>query len=250
VAWTWAAATCRGISHVRDGSDCQDASRCISAGLDSHTLIAVVCDGAGSASYGGQGAAITCRTISESARAHFANSRALPNDGDVWSWVDETRERINRAAASRSLERREFSCTLVTVFATDSATMILHIGDGAAVVRLDNNWIAPSWPAHGEYASQTFFVTDDPAPQLRITRLETAVDVVTVFSDGIERLVLDFASQSAPAPFFDGMMKPFASSSVAGRDNRLSASLKRYLDSKRVNERTDDDKSLILAVRR
>jgi hypothetical protein len=250
VAWTWAAATCRGTSHVRDGSDCQDASRCISVGPDSNVLIAVVCDGAGSASYGGQGAAITCRTVSESARIHFSNSKDLPRDDDVWNWVDEARERINRAAASRSLERREFSCTLVTVFATDAAAMILHIGDGAAVVRLDGKWVAPSWPAHGEYASQTFFVTDDPAPQLRITRLEIPVDVAAVFSDGIERLVLDFASQTAPAPFFDIMMKPFESAIATGRNQKLSASLKRYLDSDRVNERTDDDKSLVFAVRR
>ena len=116
--------------------------------------------------------------------------------------------------------------------------MILHIGDGAAVVRLDGNWTAPSWPAHGEYASQTFFVTDDPAPQLRITRLETPVDAAAVFSDGIERLVLDFASQTAPAPFFDRMMKPFASAIATGRDQKLSGiTLKRYLDSDRINQK-------------
>lgn len=250
MAWTWAAATCRGTSHVRDGSDCQDASRCISAGSDGHVLIAAVCDGAGSASYGGQGATISCRTISESARAHFADCDTLPGDDQVWSWIDEARERINRAATSRSIGRREFASTLVTAFATDTDTMILHIGDGAAVVRLDGNWLAPSWPANGEYASQTFFVTDDPAPQLRVTRLDTPVDVVAIFSDGMERLVLDFANQTAPAPFFDSMMKPFESTTAIGRDQKLSASLKRYLNSERINERTDDDKSLVLAVRR
>ena len=127
--------------------------------------------------------------------------------------------------------------------------MLLHIGDGAAVVRFGGNWSAPSWPAHGEYASQTFFVTDDPAPQLRITRLERPVDAVAMFSDGIERLVLDFSNKTAPTPFFDSMMEPFESAVAVGRNQKLSASLKRYLNSERINERTDDDKSLILAVR-
>jgi hypothetical protein len=128
--------------------------------------------------------------------------------------------------------------------------MILHIGDGAAVVQSGGIWSAVSWPENGDYASQTFFITDDPSPHLRITRLESPVDAVAVFSDGIERLVLDFSSRTAPAAFFDSMMKPFAVSSSVGRDLKLSASLMRYLNTESINERTDDDKSLILAVRR
>jgi hypothetical protein len=93
-------------------------------------------------------------------------------------------------------------------------------------------------------------VTEDPAPQLRIARSDQPIDGVALFSDGIERLVLDFANHTAPAPFFDTMMKPLASSAIMGRDQKLCTSLKRYLDGERVNERTDDDKSLILALRR
>ncbi len=168
----------------------------------------------------------------------------------VWAWIDEARDRINQAAVARSLARREFAATLVAVLATDTDTMILHIGDGSAVIRVDGQWLAPSWPAQGEYASQTYFITDDPAPQLRITRLGAKAEAVNTFTDGIERLVLDFASRTAPAPFFDNMSKPFASILNAGRASGLSNSLKQYLNSGPVNERTDDDKSLIIAIRR
>jgi hypothetical protein len=247
VAWTWAAATCRGTSHIRDGSKCQDASRCISVG---EVIIAVVCDGAGSTRFGGDGANITSRTISESAKKHFMSRDDLPSDEEIWSWIDEARERINGAAQSRSLERREFSTTLVAVLATCTEALLLHIGDGAVVTQIDGSWRAASWPAQGEYASQTYFITEDPAPQLRLTRLSCHLDGFALFSDGIERLVLDFATQTVPASFFDGMMKPLASSAAVGRDQNLCVSLKRYLDNARINERTDDDKSLILAVHR
>lgn len=247
VDWVWATATCRGTSHLKNGSECQDASRCIST---REALIAVVCDGAGSTTQGRLGAVITCRTISEGARIHFGTSEALPSDEQTWTWVDEARERINRAASTKSLGRREFATTLVSIFATKADTMVLHIGDGAAVVRRAGMWLIPSWPAQGEYAAQTFFITDDPAPQLRITRLNCSVDGAALFSDGLERLVLDFTKRSVPAPFFDTMVKPLAASNVLGRDIRLSIALKHYLDSGPINERTDDDKSLILAIRR
>lgn len=213
-------------------------------------LVAVICDGMGSAKFGAQGAAITCRVISESARAYFANTADLPSEEDVWAWVDDARERITRAALARSSERREFSCTLVAVLATTTDTVLLHIGDGAPVVQRNGEWIAPSWPAHGEYASQTYFVTDDPAPQLKVTPLGEPVEAIAAFSDGIERLVLDFSNRTAPPAFFDGMIKPLLGSQSVGRDQKLCLSLKRYLNGERINERTDDDKSLILALRR
>lgn len=218
--------------------------------MNGDALIAVVCDGAGSALYGRHGASITCRAISEAARIHFRNAEVLPDDFTLWNWIDEARERINRAAASRCIERRALSATLIAVIATASDTMVAHIGDGAAVLKVDSDWVVPSWPAHGEYASQTYFITDDPAPQMRIARLGAKCDAVTVFTDGLERLVLDFKGRTAPATFFEGIIKPFASIEAAGVATSLSASLKRYLDSDRVNERTDDDKSLIIALRR
>jgi len=209
----------------------------------------MVSDGAGSASFGGQGAWITCRTIVEAARKHFAASPEMPSDDQCWSWVDEVRNRIACAANSRATEPRQFAATLVTVIASDTETLILHVGDGAAVLQANGGWEAPSWPENGEYASTTFFVTDEPVARLRITRAPRAM-AVAVFTDGIERLALDFASECPHAPFFDGIIRPVTRAEEPGRSRSLAASLARYLDSDAINERTDDDKSLILACRR
>ena len=225
----------------------RNSARCILVEDPSEVLVSVVSDGAGSASFGRQGSAVVCRTISECTRKFFSNSTLLPTDDEVWAWIDLARDRIGAAARRRSSELRQFAATLVAVCATQSETMVLHIGDGAAVIRSEGCWQVPSWPAHGEYASTTYFVTDEPSPRLQIVRLPLAVDGLAVFSDGLERLVLSFGEQIAHAPFFNSMLKPIEATRTKGRLTPIG--LKRYLDSAAVNERTDDDKSLILAAR-
>lgn len=249
MAWSWAVATCRGTSHIRDNTECQDTSRCVVTGENGEVLIAVVSDGAGSARCGKEGSVLTCRTISECARQHFASSRQSPTDEDFWAWVDLTRDKISRSAELRTSKPRDFAATLVGVICTSNETLILHIGDGAAVCNFEGQWQVPSWPAHGEYASTTFFVTDDPSADLRITRLPFSVEAIGVFSDGIERLVLRFSDQTASASFFDKFIGVVRSANLKGHNRELSANLKGYLASAQITERTDDDKSLILAVR-
>jgi hypothetical protein len=80
--WTWAVSSCRGTSHVQDDTRCQDAFAC-SVQDRGARLIAVLCDGAGSALMGGEGAALIARTISVRARAHYAGSSLSPDDETV-----------------------------------------------------------------------------------------------------------------------------------------------------------------------
>jgi Protein phosphatase 2C len=107
----------------------------------------------------------------------------------------------------------------------------------------------PSWPYQGEYASTTRFIIDDPYPEFDFEVLDGKFDRIAVFSDGIERLVLDHREKTAPKDFFDRLSGPVASSNRKGRDRRLSQQLRSYLNGKTVCEATDDDKSLILAAR-
>jgi hypothetical protein len=249
VTWGWAIGTCRGTSHVRDNSECQDTSRCIAAGPDRSILVAVVSDGAGSAKLSKKGSVLTCRTVSECARQHFVGGFAAPTDDELWSWLDQSRDRILLAAEKLGASPRDFAATLVAVLAMADETVVMHVGDGAAVISSEGQWLVPSWPAHGEYASTTYFVTDDPSADLRITRVPYSIDRAAVFTDGIERLVLRFSDQTASASFFDKLSATVRTLRRPGTTAQLNASLKAYLNSDTINERTDDDKSLIIAVR-
>lgn len=213
-------------------------------------LTAVVSDGAGSARHGGAGAFIATRTLAAAAATHVEQSGNLPSEEQFWSWLDDARDRIGEVALRRGAQPRDFAATLVMAIVTEHAAVLALVGDGAAAVRHGSEWSVPSWPQHGEYASTTYFVTDEPSARLRVVTLDRRPDALVLMSDGLERLALDFATQRPHRPFFDGIVGPVERSNAVGRDPLLSHSLARYLDSDAVNARTDDDKSIVIAVAR
>lgn len=209
-------------------------------------MCAIVCDGAGSAEFGGQGASVVCRTLTQGLRLHFATSDLLPSDDDIWSWIDLARDRLGVAANRREKALRAFATTLVLLIVSDNTALTAHVGDGAVVARDGDGWATLSEPANGEYASMTYFVTDDPAPQLRISRETSSFTGFAVFSDGIEHLALDHRNSEPHVPFFNTMLAPLDGASEIGRISKLSAALAAFLGGSRVCEKTDDDKTLIL----
>lgn len=250
--WTWIGASCRGTAHVRDGSRKQDAFRCGLSPDSSKFIVAAVADGAGSATHSRAGAALTTRIITSRAIAHHSQTSRLPDDDLIHEWVDEIRDRLRMAAEKRQLQLRNFATTLVALIALDSNVLTIHCGDGAIAAKPIGSvvWETLSWPEQGEYASSTYFLTDDPAPALRINRRQMDLGGFALFSDGIERLALDFANRTAYQPFFEGMFSPLEKSVTYGRQVALSHALGAYLSSAAVNARTDDDKTLVLALRK
>lgn len=254
--WTWACASQIGTSHLRTGQRLQDAYSCFSTGSSEADLfVGIVSDGAGSAKYGGEGAALVCRTIGVAARERLSRSAALglPTAPEILTWVDATRDRIYRVAAARGLDAKDFAATMVCAISSGKNSVFAHIGDGCAVVRLEatNEWIAPAWPDHGEFASTTTFITDQPAAKVRVAPLGVPVDVIAVFSDGIERMVLDITARKPAAGFFGVVAAPVFKSAVSGgKDAALSRHLRDFLGSEEVCSRTDDDKTLVIAALR
>jgi len=233
---------------------CQDFALCKEvSGPDGSVLAAVVSDGAGSASHALGGAKTVCIGFLRAAIRHFAAGRQIEDldDNEALHWLDDIRDRIYTYARKAHVRPRDCAATLVGLLAGPRSALIMHVGDGAAVVREEGtpDWLIPSWPFHGEYASSTRFVTDDPLPPPSVARLALRLDRIAVFSDGIERLVLDHTLKTAHVPFFERMTAAVAASNAGGLDSSLARPLRDYLNSDTLCERTDDDKSLILAVR-
>jgi hypothetical protein len=102
--------------------------------------------------------------------------------------------------------------------------------------------------AQGEYAATTFCVTDEPEARLQFVNLDQSTEELAVFSDGIEQLALEFSSKTAFSPFFEKMFAPLNANGI-GRNRTLSRELRSFLDGPSVCERTEDDKTLLLARR-
>lgn len=79
--------------------------------------------------------------------------------------------------------------------------------------------------------------------------MEERIDEVALLSDGLQRLALHYQTRTAHAAFFKPMLATLRDASEDALES-LSARLEDYLSSPAVNERTDDDKTLVLASRR
>lgn len=247
--WRWVAASQRGTAHEARNEGRQDAYRVLTAGS---FIIAVACDGAGSACYGSAGAALTARIVSERARNSIANSGQHPQLNEIIEWIAEIVEVIANAAERRDCAVSEFASTLALAISDGITTQTIHIGDGAIIARPIgcDEFQVLSWPHNGHYASETFFVTDSYV-ELQIKISEVPIDRLAVLSDGIERLALHFGERRAHSGFFARMFAPLARPAPTGQHGRhaiLSRKLRDFLASAPVNERTDDDKTLILAA--
>lgn len=214
--------------------------------ISPHVFCAVVSDGAGSASYGGQGASLLCRSLIGDFRAWFERCHGLPDDEVIQCWIDQVRDRLSEAATRRGVARRQFAATLVMLVVFKNRVLALQIGDSALVARKNGVWTALCWPENGEFASTTYFVTDDPEVRLHTFHLDLEYDAFALFSDGLESVALEQSTQQPYARFFDPMIKPIDQGEGEGRLVELSGALARYLDSPMLCERTDDDKTLIL----
>jgi hypothetical protein len=221
---------------------------------DEPIVAVAVSDGAGSASRGEDGAAITCASLIEQVELFLARNRSLASmtEQDAHEWLDALRKAIADHASDARHEMRDYACTMLFALIGVETTVFLQIGDGVIVVNdQDQHWSWVFWPERGEFANTTFFVTDaTAADHLRFEQRQGSIDEVALLADGIEPLVLHYASRTVHAPFFDRIFGPVRRSQVVGEDLALSQDLENYLSSPAILQRTDDDKTLVLATRR
>lgn len=244
MAWRWAVASQIGTSHIQSGSRLQDAYSVSTIG-EEH-LLAIVCDGAGSAEFGHYGAWITSRCLTLRFRDWFKLQPELPGEDTLLNWVDELRDKIEKLASERHCKPRQFACTLALITATGNEVLTMQVGDSSIVGKRNQEWEVLCWPENGEYASTTYFVTDDPSPKLNLARQQGNFDAIAIFSDGVGDLALLHQEKSAHSGFFEPMIRPIKMADGQGRLTKLSVSLARYLSSPAINDRTDDDKTLAL----
>lgn len=254
--WRAAAASAIGERHVADAKGCEDAHVVRTATIGGERwLIAVSADGAGSAAHAAAGARLAAGAFADAVGASLAALADGPlPPALVRGWILAARARLAAEAEAAGEPLRAFAATLLAAVVGEQRSVFVQIGDGAIVVAGDE---AGSWswmfePHKGEYANETHFLTDeDGADRARIACLATAPPEVAIFSDGLERLLIQEAPQrEVVAEFFEDMLPPVRALPAEGRDAALSDMLGEYLCSDAINERTDDDKTLILATRR
>lgn len=243
------AASVQGTSHLRTATPCQDAYAFTE--MPTGEVVVAVADGAGSATFGEEGAQLAVTTAVQSIGAALANYR--PTSRRAWHVVVESaflaaQQAINSVAAAQQREPRHFAATLLLLILAEQETICGLIGDCAAVIR-DEDGLLHSLcpPQRGEYANTTNFVVQpNLGALLDIQQRPQPIIAAALFSDGLAPLAMNLAKNEPYAPFFE----PLFSFLAAATDATIAGDqLANFLSSERVNARTDDDKTLVLIQR-
>jgi len=260
--WKVATSTVTGKAHAQRGEAGQDCHRAGTVRIaGSEFFIGLVSDGAGCTTDGGRGAEIACLTIYgriivsleesfDSGKGDgYASEEPFIAEQVIRDWITAAREAIEADATGTGKPIRNYACTFLGVVSGNGCTVFFQIGDGAIVTNERGEYRTIFWPDQGEYANTTFFVTDDEyLDRLRILRLESFPEEIAIFTDGLQNLVLSFVQKKAHAGFF----RPLFEALQKTPENSLSgfvAQLHTFLSRDEINARSDDDRTLLLAVR-
>jgi hypothetical protein len=250
MTWRVVAASIDGTAHEATRTACQDdcLAKVETAPEKSPLLTIFVADGAGSVPCSGKGAELAIETASAFVKQHYDQPvEFVPDDHWAKKCIRAVRDKIYAEADRGKSKARDYACTFLGVVASPSVTLLMQIGDGGIVVDVGKGLEVPITPMVGEYVNMTNFVTDENAIDvLAVKVLHACPKKIAVFSDGIQRLALNMATNTAYAPFFIPFFTVL-SQATAEQEDHLRTELERFLQSPAVNERTDDDKTLALA---
>ncbi len=254
--WNTAFASAIGTSHEKTGNPCQDACHCriVQLGDGQEVLLGIASDGAGSASRSQIGSKITVQMFLEKFGTLIKSEEDmyLINRNLILNWLEEVKAQIHIQAENEGLSSREFACTVLGAIVGPNHSIFFQVGDGAIIISEedtnDYGWIF--WPQHGEFANQTNFIIQDNLSEiLCFDPFKRAVNRIALFTDGIERLVLNFSERSVYPPSLNSIFEWLRNNPQNNPDESPSSALIAYLNSSFINSRTDDDKSLVMAVR-
>jgi hypothetical protein len=246
--WKYASASVIGTSHSSSPEPvCQDANQCIYL-PDSGVLICVVSDGAGSAVRSDEGSRLACEIVVR--EASCASVDEVVKRSFALSTLTIIREEFLAKSLEDGARFKDFACTLLVAILSGNSVAFWQIGDGAICFRLSGEdfFHYAFWPAKGEYANVTEFVTDDNASdELQFDDGSHSIADLALFTDGLERLALDFALGEVHTRFLAPLF-PYLRGGQPGHLEEISSRMREFLTSERVNSHTDDDKTLILAT--
>ena len=253
-SWNAVGKSVQGTSHTKSGLPCQDANAFTV--MESGVFLGIVSDGAGSAARSELGA---YQAVNQAMLALYtALSDEIPETEELWGELVTHAFRSARAGvlklpATEGGEARDYACTLTIVIADQDWLITGQVGDGMAVAQtLQGDLHVIADPQRGEYADSTFFLTSANAEDVFTGRVYrqgadiAPVSALSVMTDGLINLALDRSARAPFPPFFNPLLR-FAAD-IANPD-RAGDELHDFLSSERVNNRTDDDKTLILAAR-
>ena len=236
--WRIAKASIIGSGHIGANMPCQDSHYVMQIG---DTLIAAVSDGLGSAAHSEIGSKIA----SEQAVTHIANyfDSLKPPEKRLQWWPFSDKPEPKTQPQPDTLET---VCRTAFTVARD-AVGVRATADGAVVgIFEDETTRTLSTPDNGEFINVTMPLTSaDYLTHLRFNHKAEALRGVALMSDGVQPMCINYKTGEAYDGFFRPIIQWLRTLNLVDTD----VSMQKLLDTPRFRQKSDDDMTLVLALR-
>lgn len=255
MSWKVVTHSAIGSRHLSKGLPCQDyGNYCVQDDL----IMGAVADGAGSAKYSDVGSKVTVETylkcVQQELKPLFSNSGS-PEDisdinfRDLFSNVSHAIfNALETEANQGDFPLRELGCTLLGFIASPHWIAAMQIGDGFIVLReyQDDDIHLLFQPDKGEFINETLFITSQGAiDQMQVVVKQVQPQFICAATDGLENVAIRFHDWQPHLPFF----QPFIDClSLIPEVVDQKSYVQTFLESDRLNAKTDDDKTLLLCL--
>ena len=225
--WIVVGASVKGNGHIECDMSCQDNHKFESIG--NGWGVAVVSDGAGSATHSELGSKVVC----ERGIYHFKNlideqgwlkNNTLPTDMEWWQKsydvLKTIRNEVAMVAKKNNVEVKSLSATCLVVIYSPWGLLAVHVGDGRMGYKsASGEWKAMMTPHKGDEANQTIFLVSDfwsipnfvlsgvLVPECVVVR--EPVKAFALMSDGCENTAWRCTTQNPETGKYYDQNKPF-----------------------------------------
>jgi hypothetical protein len=245
--WQITGASVIGSSHIKTNKPCQDSHGFQI--LSNELALIVVADGLGSAEKSEIGSRLAVDTVLASLAGALEkeNITTEVSLAALENAFSAARKALEDKATTEGLPLRDLGTTLLCVVLASDWVACGQIGDGAIVAQqADGSLLLLSAPQRGEYANETVPLTMQNAlEKVRYSSQLVEVKGLALISDGLQNLALKSTDYAPYGQFFD----PFFDLVSRSMDlTQTQSKIEEFLGSERVLGRTDDDKTLVLAI--
>lgn len=250
MSWQAVTKSATGVKNTQIGQPCQEFGD-FETIHEGEIIIAAISDGMGSCKHSEIGSKLAVKeTISELKKAtwksHLKDEKYIRNL--FMNILEKVRFRLKKEAENNGYSFQDLACTLIAFIATPQQLAAMQIGDGFIVIRSESNDYQLLFkPDKGEFANQTTSITSSEAlREMQVCLKSIPYKFICAATDGIENISLIKAQKWKPfINFFTSLEKHMLSSYTLEQKQKK---LDDFLNSERINQNTDDDKTLLLCV--
>jgi len=242
-------ATVVGPSHLSDKIVCQDAH--FQTIIEPDIAIIAVADGLGSVAHSDIGAQRSTEFAVNYIQEHIDEIKNLSShDEDSYTsffteLIEKTRTHLTDSSQSNGYALAEMACTLIIVIINGNSISVLHIGDGAVVIRKEDKFELLSEPEPSEYANEVYPITLDGWKNHMRIAFSEGISAVAVFTDGCQGALLSKAN-NIWSPYDSAFLTLFSWADEQLDGAKAKSEIESFLNTRLAE--WNDDKTLVVTV--